>query len=309
MSVFRVIICFLLLISMLCEHVTAILCHREEKFVKAEGSLPAINPIKTTTVSAEVFCSTECTNFPGCNSFTYLTETATDNCQLSASVDGESSSAKSVVYKKVPGMSITGCASSPCLNGGTCQDVCYPPYHVCDCPSDKQGDNCEWNTACVTEDWTLRFDNPGTHYCGGKNYMRGFQRSACQWLYCLDKVDCCPPQIEYSQAAQTCTNANWYSSFGSRSWNYCPRGYFVNGFIRSDGDSIVRLEEGRCCKPSNGPSDWGECFVEDIMSSFDEPWAKVGCSKPLHYIVGIYTHKCDKISCIEKLECCSIRSA
>lgn len=66
------------------------------------GSLPAINPIKTTTVAAEVFCSTECTDFPGCNSFTYLTEANTDNCQLSSSVDGASSSAVSVVYKKVP---------------------------------------------------------------------------------------------------------------------------------------------------------------------------------------------------------------
>ena len=63
-----------------------------------------MNSIKTTSVAGRAFCSTECVDFPGCNSFAYLTATHTDNCQLSASVDGESTTAASVVYKKVPGV-------------------------------------------------------------------------------------------------------------------------------------------------------------------------------------------------------------
>ena len=69
------------------------------------GDLQTINPIKITTVTNRAFCSTECVDFSGCNSFAYLTAMNTDNCQLSASVDGESTTAVSVVYKKVPAKS------------------------------------------------------------------------------------------------------------------------------------------------------------------------------------------------------------
>ena len=34
---------------------------------------------------------------------------------------------------------------SPCLNGVICQDLCEHSYHLCHCPSGKQGDNCEWD--------------------------------------------------------------------------------------------------------------------------------------------------------------------
>ena len=36
----------------------------------------------------------------------FLTETNIDNCQLSANVDGESSTAVSVVYKKIPAKTV-----------------------------------------------------------------------------------------------------------------------------------------------------------------------------------------------------------
>ena len=65
-----------------------------------------MNSIKTTTVAGMAFCSTECVDFPGCNSFAYLTASATDNCQLSASVEGESTTAASVVYKKLPALTV-----------------------------------------------------------------------------------------------------------------------------------------------------------------------------------------------------------
>ena len=76
--------------------------------------------------------------------------------------------------------------------------------------------------------------------------------------------------------------------------------------MRGDGDNLGSLEEGVCCKPPSAPNHWGDCYIEDITSSFDEPWAKVGCQKQLYYIVAIETHECDPITCMEQLKCCRI---
>ena len=61
-----------------------------ESIFYTAGALPAISPIKTTTAVARAFCITECIEYPGCNSFAYLTATNTNNCLLSAIVEGES---------------------------------------------------------------------------------------------------------------------------------------------------------------------------------------------------------------------------
>jgi hypothetical protein len=42
----------------------------------------------------------ECTDFPGCESFAYLTTTDTNNCHLSSSADGLTTTTESVVYRK-----------------------------------------------------------------------------------------------------------------------------------------------------------------------------------------------------------------
>ena len=89
-------------------------------------------------------------------------------------------------------------------------------------------------------------------------------------------------------------------------WNSCPDGYFVSGFMRGDGNNLGSLEEGVCCKPPSAPNQWGDCYIEDITNSFDVDWATVGCQRSLYYIVAIYTHECDQISCMEELKCCTI---
>ena len=76
-----------------------------ESIFYTAGALPAISPIKTTTTVARAFCTTECIEYPGCNSFAYLTATDTNNCLLSASSEGESTTAASVVYKREPSKS------------------------------------------------------------------------------------------------------------------------------------------------------------------------------------------------------------
>ena len=76
-----------------------------ESIFYTAGALPAISPIKTITTVARAFCTTECIEYPGCNSFAYLTATDTNNCLLSASSEGESTTAASVVYKREPSKS------------------------------------------------------------------------------------------------------------------------------------------------------------------------------------------------------------
>ena len=71
-----------------------------ESIFYTAGALPALSSIKTTTAVARAFCTTECIEYPGCNSFAYLTATDTNNCLLSAIVEGESTSAASVVYER-----------------------------------------------------------------------------------------------------------------------------------------------------------------------------------------------------------------
>ena len=60
--------------------------------------------MKEITASKRFFCSKECLDHKGCNSFAYLTTATTGNCQLSTSVDGVSvgGDVAAEIYKKVP---------------------------------------------------------------------------------------------------------------------------------------------------------------------------------------------------------------
>ena len=60
--------------------------------------------MKEVTASKRFFCSKECLDHKGCNSFAYLTTATTGNCQLSTSVDGVSvgGDVAAEIYKKVP---------------------------------------------------------------------------------------------------------------------------------------------------------------------------------------------------------------
>jgi hypothetical protein len=76
--------------------------------------------------------------------------------------------------------------------------------------------------------------------------------------------------------------------------------------MRTEGNHLGALEEGVCCKPPSTPNQWGDCYVEDITTSFDVPGAKVGCQRQLYYIVAIETYECDPITCMERLKCCRV---
>ena len=54
--------------------------------------------------------------------------------------------------------------------------------------SDYHSNFLSFVSAWVDEDWKLKFDNAGTHECGGtKTLMSGFGRSSCTELSCLEQ--------------------------------------------------------------------------------------------------------------------------
>ncbi|XP_028391064.1 loricrin-like [Dendronephthya gigantea] len=136
-------------------------CHREKKFVKVDPArLPEISAIKVSTVTDEAFCSINCIDFAGCNSFAFLNATSNDNCLLSGNVNGASVSGKSaeleVFIKKVQSTP-KGCDPNPCLNGGTCVDTCEEPFYHCVCPEKTTGEVC----TTIFEPFFAEFTNLG----------------------------------------------------------------------------------------------------------------------------------------------------
>lgn len=304
---------FLVFSQFLCRKAgsTSSTCHRENEFVKVkQDGLPLISPIKIVTTSKRFFCSSECLDFQGCNSFAFLTKTSTNNCLLSSNADGVAvSSSDAEVYKRRVGFQTKGCDLGVCLNGGTCVDLCEEsPSYFCNCPATYEGKNCEWDLNCFRADWTTSFDNAGTVQCpGDTNYLVGLVRSSCDTLGCIEYGNCCPAPLAFSKSGRTCQNADWWNSFGQNAWNLCHNGYFLTGFMRSSGYSvdIRHLEEGVCCKPLNGANTYSDCYTEDISISFDAEGADVRCSRPQYYIVGIETSG-TLVFEIERFKCCKM---
>ncbi|CAB4009653.1 neurogenic locus Notch -like [Paramuricea clavata] len=296
---------------LLCRNVCASLCHREERFRKLEGPFPSDTPIKVTTKSTLTFCSIECLEVPGCKSIAFLTTTGTDNCHLGPNEDGLATPTEAEVYKlrNFP-KTIRGCASSPCKNGGTCEDLCeQAPYYLCRCPADKQGYDCKWDISLSNVDWKLAFDDAGTHTCTGNTFLAGFKRSDGDQLNNIEEAVCGALQFEYSESSITCTNADWWNTFAKHSWSLCPNGYLLRGFMRQSGSQdLGYIEEGVCCKPPGSPVNWANCYHEDISVSFDEPWATASCQQPLHFIQAIKTSEGERLINIEELYCCKMAS-
>ncbi|XP_028408046.1 neurogenic locus notch homolog protein 1-like [Dendronephthya gigantea] len=297
--------CVILGLGLLCRNVWCSLCHREYQYMKLnERAYPQETPLKITTTSRLEFCSFECTHVSGCRSLAFLTTTNTNNCHLGSSKDGIATSTEAVVYRRRTSGMIEGCQSSPCLNGGTCVDLCEEPYHLCHCPADKQGPNCEHDINCFNLNWWDQFDHAGTHTCSGKTYLVGLKRSDCASLSCIEEPVCCPLQFEYSTSSMSCQNGDWWNTFAHDAWNWCPANMAVRGFYRAGGtQDLGYIEEGVCCKPDDA-AQLGDCYYEDITLTFDNPHSTVRCQKQFYYIHGIRTSACQEITCIEELQCC-----
>ena len=90
----------------------------------------------------------------------------------------------------------------------------------------------------------------------------------------------------------------------NHTWSTCPNGTYLQGIYKSGGNQLHNIEEGKCCKPKGHPDRWGQCYDQDVSSSFDhEGWSS--CSEG-YYMVGLYRGNCDYIQCIDTFKCCQM---
>ena len=59
-----------------------------------------------------------------------------------------------------------------------------------------------------------------------------------------------------------------------------------------------------CCKPENHPTEYGDCYDEDIRYTFDKKgWSE--CSKLGYFVTGLYRdHFNNWLHNLDKLKCC-----
>ncbi|XP_059176561.1 uncharacterized protein LOC131956155 [Physella acuta] len=167
-------------------------------------------------------------------------------------------------------------------------------------------------SGCQYSDWTLSFDSAGLSRCDGYNQViRGFYRSNPQGgrddISLLEKAMCCNPPSPWQSSRTQIFYADWYYVLdGMKVWATCPTGYFLNGLYRSGGKNggIFNIEYGRCSKPSDHPSYYGQCYDEDITICFDNE--NLCQCKDGYYVTGIYKSTCEQLHCIETLRCCKM---
>ena len=85
----------------------------------------------------------------------------------------------------------------------------------------------------------------------------------------------------------------------------CPDGRFLGGIFVSIAQYLLHIEKGKCCKPQLHPDQWGECYDEDVSTSFDD----VGWSncRDDYFMVGIYKSDCQALYCLETFKCCKMK--
>ena len=94
-------------------------------------------------------------------------------------------------------------------------------------------------------------------------------------------------------------------SLSNKKWAVCPNGRFIQGLYRNSGGWLHHIEEARCCKPNDLPSSYLHCYDKDVGLSFDNKGWSV-CDGD-YYMAGFYKGNCDKLYCIEKFKCCSMK--
>jgi len=165
---------------------------------------------------------------------------------------------------------------------------------------------------CRQASWWSSFDRAGWSNCGSSNeYLNGIFRNDHgngndDGLYRIEEGRCCRGSQSYGNERTVCSNGNWDSSFDRNySWNLCPSGYFLQGFLRSGGHHLHNLEKGKCCKPASAPSSYGHCYDLDVSRSFDNKGTSK-CNRG-YSMVGMYRSSCDNLYCIEKFKCCQMK--
>ncbi|XP_068721036.1 fibropellin-3-like isoform X1 [Montipora capricornis] len=172
-------------------------------------------------------------------------------------------------------------------------------------------DICFSQIQCRTAtDWSTRFDKKGWTNCANTEYVTGFYRNtnggSNDQIYLLEHAKCCKAPTPNEKRPQSCSTADWWRVLDSnKKWAVCPNGRFIQGLYRNSGGWLHHIEEARCCKPNNLPSSYLHCYDKDVGLSFDKKGWSV-CDGD-YYMAGFYKGNCDKLYCIEKFKCCSMK--
>ncbi|XP_059173042.1 aerolysin-like [Physella acuta] len=164
---------------------------------------------------------------------------------------------------------------------------------------------------CTNSNWTISFDKRGHSSCTDSNAnIRGLYRDSRKSpnedpISNLDFVRCCDPLRPWFRSRVNIVYANWMSLLNNKNiWAKCPKGYFLQGLYREDGNGVSNIEFGKCSKPVDHPLYYGECYELDIKTSFDD-LGYTQCNDG-YYITGLFKAECDQLNCIDKLMCCKM---
>lgn len=182
--------------------------------------------------------------------------------------------------------------------------------------------------ACRYAGWWSSFDRAGWSLCKNSNaYVNGLWRNDGKGnndgLFLIEKGYCCDRPPVFGSARRVVKNADWSIIMDKlNTWGECPRGYFLNGFYRSNSDKpnlkdkgksvdvikggLHNLEKAKCSRPQTAPVAYGNCYEQNVGISFD----KKGLSKCKagYFMTGLWKGTCDKLYCVEKWKCCRMRS-
>ncbi|XP_059157019.1 uncharacterized protein LOC131941653 isoform X2 [Physella acuta] len=161
---------------------------------------------------------------------------------------------------------------------------------------------------CREVDWSDSFNTIGLSQCDRLgDIIQGFCRSDYNPGYdhigLLESAICCSKPSPWKDSTDF-RNANWWSLFNrANAYVECPTGNFLTGLFRTQGWTILYIEEGRCNLAKGQSPRYGPCYDEDITSCFKQS----GCCtcKNDTYVTGLYRGACDALSCINKLRCCA----
>ena len=121
----------------------------------------------------------------------------------------------------------------------------------------------------------------------------------------LEEARCCTRPSPWQSSTYLVVNADWGAALDQDyGWGNCPDGYFLNGLYRSSDDKgwLYHIEQGRCVKPADAPSEYMYCNYHDIDSCFDD---KGWCTCDNGYFVnGSHRGPCYKLNCLIALRCC-----
>ena len=92
--------------------------------------------------------------------------------------------------------------------------------------------------------------------------------------------------------------------YSDGAWATCPSGTYLQGIYKGNDQWLHNIDQGKCCRPKGHPDRWGNCYDQDVSSSFDKQgWSN--CSES-YYMVGLYRGSCDFIQCIDTFKCCQM---